>query len=87
MYANRSTVIDYLQNQFNSQNVGVAYIYFDYKNHEIQNGRNIAASLLQQLAARSDYLDPGLEKTYDELTARRETPGARSRPAPRAAIP
>jgi hypothetical protein len=34
----------------------------------------MAASLLQQLAAQSDYLDPGLEKTYDELTARRETP-------------
>jgi hypothetical protein len=34
----------------------------------------MAASLLQQLAAQSNCLDPSLEKTYDELTARRETP-------------
>jgi hypothetical protein len=43
-------------------------VYFDYKDQETQNGKNIAGTLLRQLAARLNHLEPNLEKTYDKLT-------------------
>jgi hypothetical protein len=43
-------------------------VYFDYKDQETQNGKNIAASLVRQLATRLNRLEPNLEKTYDEFT-------------------
>jgi hypothetical protein len=49
-------------------------VYFDYKDQETQNGKNIAASLLRQLAARLKHLEPNLERTYDDLTHRCQKP-------------
>jgi hypothetical protein len=71
----RSLVIDHIEEIFaREQNVGVAYIYFDYKSQESQNVRNIAASLLRQLTAQLPEVDEQLEKSYDDLNCRYKVP-------------
>ena len=51
-------MIEFLQQQRHSGDIGTAYIYFSYKDAEIQTPANIAASILQQLiSVRPDYLN------------------------------
>jgi hypothetical protein len=45
----RSTVIDKLQTQLSSQNIGLAFVYCNYKERDSQTLANIVASLVQQL--------------------------------------
>jgi hypothetical protein len=53
----RSYIIESLQQQRSNGTTGTAYVYFSYKDAEIQTPTNIVASILQQLITlRSDYL-------------------------------
>lgn len=63
-----------MEERFKDQKVGIAYIYFDYKNQGSQNPTVVTASLLRQLAARNLELNEQLEQTYDELHPRLQGP-------------
>ena len=61
----RSVVIDHLQTRFLNKAVGIAYIYFDYKNQEVQTAKSVVACLLRQMAANMVDLNVEIEKIYD----------------------
>jgi hypothetical protein len=71
----RSLVIDNLEQRFeNDDNIGIAYIYFDYKNQGSQTTMTILASLLKQLAVRIDDIVPELHSFYNKFRLRRTQP-------------
>ena len=45
----RSTIIDKLKMQLSPQNVGLAFVYFNYRERDTQTLANLVASLVQQL--------------------------------------
>ena len=61
---NRSLVIDELENMAKTKNIGIAYVYLDYKNQEYQSIRNIVASLLKQLTIRAENSTEVLYSLY-----------------------
>lgn len=60
-------LIDYLNNLRSYQNIGLAFIYFDYKGIQSHQIREVAAHLLCQLVLQLTQLDKALENAYDEL--------------------
>jgi hypothetical protein len=70
----RSIVVDNLEASLNSQNCGIAYIYFNSLNHEHQTALNVFASLLKQLAVRSKEKSSTLNTTYNRHHTRRTRP-------------
>jgi hypothetical protein len=52
-----ASVVDYLQSKYQSEdNIGIAYIYFDYGESHIQNAENLIASILRQLVEQQSSL-------------------------------
>jgi len=49
---NSSAIIDHLQNKFSEEDIGIAFIYCNYKEQEEQTIGNLMRSLLQQLLQR-----------------------------------
>jgi hypothetical protein len=66
----RSLVIDYIEDNIQGENVGIGYIYFDYKNHAQQSALNILASIVKQLASYVDDVLPELYRIYKTLRSR-----------------
>ena len=56
------------------QSDAIAYIYFDFKNQEVQTGDNVVRTLLKQLLLPSDLIPPDLEKVYDDCYSRQKVP-------------
>lgn len=71
-----SVVIDHFRDQAVTQNYGVAYIYFDYKERDQQRPTQVIASLAKQLAAQTT--DPSLpteiERLYEKLERQEKKP-------------
>lgn len=61
----RSIVVDHLHEIFNTQNVGIAYFYFDYQNQETQIPAHFIACLLRQLAAQGKSFPRPLLELHD----------------------
>jgi len=66
-------VIDKI-NENHQSNICVAYIYFDYKNSELQNGDYIVRTLLKQLLLPLDLISRELENVYDDCCSRSKRP-------------
>lgn len=62
-----SRVIDHLQSKAVTENYGIAYIYFDYKEHDGQTPMQVFSSMVKQLAQQLDDLPTELGRLYREL--------------------
>ena len=66
----RSLVIDELEARYDNETVGIAYVYFDYKNQDKESMPSVFASLLKQLVVRKDDLTPELLAFYGKYRSR-----------------
>ncbi|KAH8685176.1 putative ankyrin repeat protein, partial [Ilyonectria robusta] len=61
-----ASVIDDLYSRFqDDQTIGIAYIYFNHRQHESQIADDLLASLLKQLARRKPSLPESVKAIYD----------------------
>jgi Cdc6-like AAA superfamily ATPase len=62
-----SIVIDDLTTKFkNDEDVGVAYLYCNFRRQNEQNAEDLLASLLKQLSQRRSFLPDYVKKLYDD---------------------
>ena len=52
----------------------MAYIYFDYKNEEVQTGNYVIRTVLKQLLLPLDWVPFSLETVYDDCHSHSRTP-------------
>ena len=74
-YIARSTVINRLQCTYSKRNIGIAFIYCDYKEQEQQTPVNLMSSLLQQLVEQQPVLPDEVRSLWKEHTRQRTRPG------------
>lgn len=74
-YVIRSTVIDHLQRTSSASNVGITFIYCDYKEQEQQTLVNLISSLLQQLVEQQSCVPDEIHSLWEHHTHRRTRPG------------
>lgn len=67
-------MIDELETRYENLPMGVAYVYFDYKNQENQSIPSIFASLLKQLVVRRDEMTPEVLAFYGRFRSRATRP-------------
>jgi hypothetical protein len=70
----RSIIVDDLQARFDTQNYGIAYIYFDSQDQKHQSAVNVFASLLKQFAVHSKVKCHKLCNVYNLHQTRRTYP-------------
>lgn len=73
-YITRSTVIDHLQRTYSTSNIGIAFMYCDYKEQEQQTPVNLISSLLQQLVEQQSSVPDEVRSLWEEHTRRRTRP-------------
>lgn len=59
----RSVVVNYLEHYFSQDDVGIAYIFCNYKEPQ-QTANNILASLLQQLVQQRSHIPDDIKRLY-----------------------
>jgi hypothetical protein len=59
-----------MEARYDNETVGIAYVYFDYKNQEKESLPSVFASLLKQLVVRKDDLTPELLAFYGKFRSR-----------------
>ncbi|KAI9875567.1 MAG: hypothetical protein M1830_008336 [Pleopsidium flavum] len=59
-------IVHYLLSRFQSSEIGIAWIYFDYRERDQQKIASLVACLVQQLARRRTLLSDELEDLYTE---------------------
>lgn len=57
-----------------TENYGVAHIYFEYNEQERQKPITILSSLVKQIASRIPHLPEGLADLYDKLRSKNQRP-------------
>jgi len=67
-------VIDYLRRTLCEEDVGIAFIYCDYKGKEDQTVANLIASLLQQLIQRHLVVPSKVRTLYEQHVSKRTRP-------------
>jgi hypothetical protein len=67
-------VIDYLKQTINEQEIGVAFIYCNYKEKTIQTTVNLVASLLKQLVQTQSVIPSKLRSLYEQHIGRNTRP-------------
>ena len=70
----RSAVIDYIERRFYKDNVGIAFLYCNYKERDTQTTQTLIGSLVQQLVQRYPDVPSGLKVLYDDHSRNRQTP-------------
>lgn len=70
----RSAVIDYIERRFYKDDVGIAFLYCNYKERNEQTAQALIGSLAQQLVQRYPDVPSGLKVLYDEHSRNRQTP-------------
>jgi hypothetical protein len=70
----RSAVIDYIERRFYKDNVGIAFLYCNYKERDTQTTQALIGSLVQQLVQRYPDVPRDLKVLYDEHSKNRQTP-------------
>lgn len=65
-----SVVIDHFIEGATTKNYGVAYMYFEYKERELQTPTNILGGLVRQLVGQVPELPAEIEKLFDKLESR-----------------
>ncbi|KAJ5988304.1 hypothetical protein N7481_003514 [Penicillium waksmanii] len=70
-----SIVIDHLDQEFQADpTIGIAYVYCNFKRQDSQNGKDLLASLLKQLAAQCQPFPDSVKELYEYHEARRTRP-------------
>jgi hypothetical protein len=64
LMGSRSAVVDHLVSTFPEKDVGIAYLYCDYKDREKQTTRNLISSITFQLAKRLGNLPSEVVNLY-----------------------
>lgn len=67
-------MIDYLKQTINEQEIGVAFIYCNYKEKTIQTTVNLVASLLKQLVQTQSVIPGKLRSLYEQHIGRNTRP-------------
>jgi hypothetical protein len=67
-------VVDYLRRTFCDEDVGVAFMYCNYKEQEDQTVANLIASLLQQLIQRHPVVPSKVRTLYQQHISKRTRP-------------
>lgn len=70
-----SAIIDKLERHFTSSNIGLAFIYCNYKERDGQTLTNLIASLVQQLVQRSSTIPDDVRALYAHHNHQRTRPG------------
>src|SRR5271155_3954867 len=70
----RSAVIDYIERRFYKDNVGIAFLYCNYKERDTQTTQTLIGSLVQQLVQRYPDVPSDLKVLYDDHSRGRPTP-------------
>lgn len=70
----RSAVIDYIERRFYKDNVGIAFLYCNYKEQDTQTTQTLIGSLVQQLVQRYPDIPSDLKVLYDDHSRNRPTP-------------
>jgi len=61
-----SIVIDHLQQYFNDEDVGISFIYCDYKDRKHQTRSNLISSLVKQLASQRNAIPDEVKALFSE---------------------
>lgn len=69
-----ATAVDYLWKHMPNEDIGVAYIYFDYKKQADQKPIHLAASILKQLTQERPSVAEPVATLYDSHADRRTRP-------------
>ncbi|KAI9774337.1 MAG: hypothetical protein M1840_004231 [Geoglossum simile] len=69
-----STVVDYLEQSFQKEDVAVAYVYCNYKEQGVQTAVNLIASLLQQVVQRNPVISEKIISTYQRYLGKKTRP-------------
>lgn len=69
-----SVVIDYLISSFANDNIGIAFIYFNFQDRENQKAANVLSNLIKQLACQQPKLPLSVEELYDKCAKARRRP-------------
>jgi len=64
--------VDHVKNKFPEEEVGIAYVYCDYKDQEEQTSSSLIACLAKRLAARKEHLPQQSVNLYEKLTEKSE---------------
>jgi ankyrin repeat domain-containing protein 50 len=75
IYIHRATIISYLQNAFPKSDIGIAFIYCNYKEKDKQTVIGLIASLLRQLVERHDNIPDEVQELYASRLALKTRPG------------
>ena len=70
----RSVVIDYLTNNYPSEDTKIVYLYCDYKDQAVQTAPNLIACLARQIIGCPKVLPQQLEEMHKELEHQRRRP-------------
>lgn len=65
--------MDHLADSYSTQNIGIAYVYCDYKDTNVQSSINLFSSLTQQLARQLPDLPPIVEDFHESLRSQYQT--------------
>ncbi|KAK6523259.1 hypothetical protein TWF694_006148 [Orbilia ellipsospora] len=69
-----SIVVDYLSRHLQGPNIGIAYIYFNIQQKNIQKADNLVASLLKQLAESQSPLSENIKDIYSRRKSKHTRP-------------
>lgn len=69
-----STVVDHLQKEFENQDMGILYLYCNYRRKLEQTVLNLLGSLIQQMAQQRAGISPELEALYEKHVDRKSKP-------------
>lgn len=69
-----SIVIDYLIDSMQSDDIGIAYLYCNYKSQLEQTPTALLESLLKQLASSRKTVSDGIKRTFDHYSSRKTRP-------------
>lgn len=69
-----STVVDHLQKEFENQDIGILYLYCNYRRKLEQTVLNLLGSLIQQMAQQRAGISPELEALYEKHVDRKSKP-------------
>ncbi len=70
-----SIVVDHLETEFkNEANIGIAYLYCNYRQQQQQKAKDLLSSLLKQLAQRQPSVAAEVKKLYEQHRAKKTAP-------------
>jgi hypothetical protein len=69
-----SIIIEHLRSKFGAENVGIAWVYFNYNEHASQTTENLISSLLAQLVQRHAIISDEVVKSFRFHRARLTRP-------------